>query len=215
MCGSKELMEQKSRGVVTSADLHPSQEIPAKSPWRLGESLDVSRPAQPSSSRAPAAAVGGRGELGSLLGSPVLSPCRMSFSQQFCVPVCCWGVGIPRTGAGLCPAFFQPQWLPAVGALVLYPSSSTVQDPSPSLGSTGWLCFGMAVGIMGMLKGHWDDEPCCLPLLNPSQGCQGGGGQVFRFGFRSPTQTPHNLLQLPHLGAGCAQVPINIWVPVP
>lgn len=102
MCGSKVLMEQKSRGVVTSADLHPSQEIPAESPWRLGESLDVSRLAQPGSSRASAAAVAGRGELASLLGSPVLLPCRMSFSQQFCVPVGCWGVGIPEMGAEGC-----------------------------------------------------------------------------------------------------------------
>lgn len=100
--GPKELVEQRSWSVVTSANLHPSQEIPAESPWRLGESLDVSRPAQPGSSQAPAAAAGGRPELGSLLGTVVLSPCRMGLSQHFCVPVCCRGVGIPGMGAEGC-----------------------------------------------------------------------------------------------------------------
>lgn len=47
------------------------------------------------------------GELGSLLGSPVLSPCRMSFSQQFCVPVCCRAVGVPGRGAEGCARHFS------------------------------------------------------------------------------------------------------------
>lgn len=56
-------------------------------------------------------------------------------------------------GRGLCPAFFQSQWLPAVGGLVLYLLSGAMQDPSPSLGSPAWLYFGTAVGIQGM---PWD-----------------------------------------------------------
>lgn len=45
--GSEELAEQKSRSVATSANPRPAQEIPAESPWRLGEFPALYRPAQP------------------------------------------------------------------------------------------------------------------------------------------------------------------------
>lgn len=83
-----------------------------------------------------------------------------------CVLPWCWDT--KDGGRGLCPAFFQSQWPPAVGGLVLYPFSSAVQNPSPPLGSLGWLYFGMAVGIPGML---WDtgmvNHAAFLPLTPP------------------------------------------------
>lgn len=90
-----------------------------------------------------------------------------------------------------------------------------MKDPSPPLGSPAWLYFGRAVGIRGML---WEtgrlSHAAFLPLTLP-RAVREVRGQDFRFGFRSPKQSPHNFLQSPHLGAGRARVPIIVWVSVP
>lgn len=153
-----------------------------------------------------------------LLGSPVLSPRGVGFTRgwQFSVPTVllgCWDAG--GGGSGLCPASSQSPWLSAVGALVLYPFPSAVQDPSPPLGSAGWLHLGQQLGTRVMLRDMgMGSHAAFLPSPPPSAAspCY-RGGRVFGSGFRSPTQSSHHLPQSAHLGAGCTHVPITAWVP--
>lgn len=103
-------------------------------------------------------------------------------------------------GRGLCPAFFQPQWLPAAGALVLYPSSRAVQDPSPSLGSTGWLCFGTAVGIQGMLRDTGMTSHAAFLPLTPPRAVRKVGVRFSGLGSDPPHRLPTTSSSLPTLG---------------
>lgn len=216
-CGSKELMEQKSQSAVTSADLHPSQETPAQSPWRLGESLDASRPAQPGSSRAPAAAVGARGELGSLPGSLLGS-----------LPGSPGLLGAVTLQDELQPAALCPCWDTRNGAEGCVPQCSS---PSGCRQWEHWFCtrsllpcrthalpraHGLAVlweaeGIQGMLR-DTGMQPCSLPPSpEPLPGLSGRWAQFSGLGLGLGSAPP----QPPHPGAGCAHVPILVWVPVP
>lgn len=180
-----ELMEQKPRNAVTSANLHPSQEIPAESPWRLGESLDVSRPAGPGSSQAPAAAVGDGGSWlapgvpGAVptqdeLQPPVLCPCELPG---------CWDPGRGAEGCAL--RFSSPS-----GCLQWehwFCTHFLVQDPFPSLSSPGWLCFGQAPGDA---LGRWDAEPCCPPPPNSARAVREVGVRFLGLGSDPPHRAP-------------------------
>lgn len=122
-----------------------------------------------------------------LLGSPVLSPCEVGFAGGggSVSPPCCWDAR--GGGSGLCSASSQSRWLAALGALVLYPFPSAVQDLSPQRG----VCIG-AVGDPGDAQGRGGGEPCCLPPLIPSLHCisvlSEWGGEV-RF-LRSGSDPP-------------------------
>lgn len=84
--GPQELLEQQGWSLATS-NTAPARQIPAESPWRLGESLALYRPAQPQLPH------------GDLLGSSVLSPC----GWQVCVPTRVLDAGMGAAGCALYP----------------------------------------------------------------------------------------------------------------
>lgn len=176
--GPRSSRGQKWRSIATSANpRRPAQEIPAESPWRFGRVPGLVQtcpaPAPPS---APAVG-GGNGRAAptvALLGVPGAVTLQGGL----------WRFGVPtvllghqeRGGSKLCSASSQSSWLSALGALVLYPFPSAVRDPSPPLGSAGWMCVGAAVGDAGDAQGHGDGEPCCRLPLAASQCCGGVSG---------------------------------------
>lgn len=75
------------------------------------------------------AAVGGAGLRPGVPGAVPVQDELQAAAVCPCVMPGCWGTR--EGGRGLCPAFFQSRWLPAVGALVSYTFSTAVEDPSP------------------------------------------------------------------------------------
>lgn len=206
---------QKSRSVATSANPRPAQEIPAESPWRLGESLALYRPAQPRLLPGHQQRLGGRRE----------SCTHHGFSG---VPgaVTPWG--------GLCPAVAVRRPHRAAGVLAVGAAGSALHPASPPgcLQWEHWCCThspvqcrirplpgaqraGCALGAWVMLRDmRMGSRAAFFPSPTPSTASQcHRGSWVGGFGFRPPPQSSRHLPQSPHLRSGCAHGPITARVP--
>jgi len=100
------------------------------------------------------------------------------------------------------------------GSTGFVPVSQCSAGSVPSLGSAGWQHVGAVAGDPSDAQGH---GLCCLPPLTPSLRCipvLSGGVRFSGSGSDPPHRAP-TAPSSPHLGAGCAQIPITAWVPIP